>query len=261
MTPDSYDAIVIGGGHNGLVCAAYLAKAGCKVLVLERRSIVGGAAVTEELTPGFKFSSVADGSGRLFPHLIRDLNLHQHGLQVLPADPVLVSLQPDGNSLTIWRDLKRKTNEIARFSKADAARYPDFVETMSKFAGVAAGLMTMTPPDVLDVDRGDLMELLKLVGPACRLSKKELNNLFRILPMPISDMLDEWFESDALKAALAADGITRPVARPEAGRDGLCVVDDDCRGPRRLLPRRGRDQRRDGGVDSVHRERGQGLRG
>lgn len=208
MPVDSYDAIVIGGGHNGLVCASYLAKAGRKALVLERRSLVGGAAVTEELCPGFKFSTLADGSGCLFPHIIRDLDLHKHGLQILPADPVLVSLQPGGNPLTIWRDLKQTTQEIARFSKADAARYPDFVETVSKFASVVAGLMTMTPPDVPDVGRGDLMELLKLAGPARKLGKKDLNTLFRVLPMPAADMLDEWFESDALKAALAADGIT-----------------------------------------------------
>ncbi len=204
----AYEAIVIGGGHNGLVCAAYLARAGRKVLVLERRSIVGGAAVTEELFPGFKFSTVADGGGRLFPHILRDLDLHKHGLQILPVDPVLASLQTDGNPLTIWRDVKRTAEEIARFSKTDAARYPGFVETMSKMAEVVAGLMRITPPDVPNVDRGDLMELSKLIGPARKLSKKDLNNLFRVLPMPISDMLDDWFESDALKAALAADGIT-----------------------------------------------------
>lgn len=204
-----YDAIVIGGGHNGLVCAAYLAKAGRKVLVLERRPMVGGAAVTEELFPGFKFSACADGLGRLFPHIIHDLRLHKHGLPALrlPADPVLAAPQPDGGCLTIWRYLNRTVEEIARFSKADAARYPDFVALMSKIASVVAGLMTMTPPNVPDLDRGDLLELLKVAVPARKLSKKELHNVFRVLPMPISDLLDEWFESDALKAALAVDGI------------------------------------------------------
>lgn len=202
-----YDVIIIGAGHNGLVCAAYLAKAGRKVLVLERRPRIGGAAVTEEFAPGFKASTVADGAGRLFPHIVRDLELVKHGLQFIQLDPILVSLRPEGGALTIWRDLNKTIQEIARFSKKDSERYPDFVALMSKIANVVAGLMRMTPPDLPDVSAGDLREALKLVGPARQLSKAELNQVLRALPMPIADLLDEWFESDTLKAALAVDGI------------------------------------------------------
>jgi phytoene dehydrogenase-like protein len=119
-----YDAIVVGAGHNGLVAAAYLAKAGLRVLVLERRGIVGGAAVTEELIPGFKFSTLADGSGHLSPQLVTDLNLDRYGFQILPADPLLISLQPDGNHLTIWHDVNRTIQEITKFSSDDAQAYP-----------------------------------------------------------------------------------------------------------------------------------------
>jgi phytoene dehydrogenase-like protein len=207
MANNNYDAIIIGAGHNGLVCAAYLAKAGCKVLVLECRPIVGGAAVTEEFAPGFKASTIADGAGRLFPHIIRDLELAKHGLQFIRPGLVLTSVLPDGKSLSIWNDLAKTTQRIAHFSQKDSERYPDFVALMSKIAKVVGGLMMMTPPDLPDVSARDVREALKLVGPARQLNKAELNQVLRVLPMPIADLLDEWFESDALKAALAADAV------------------------------------------------------
>lgn len=205
--PSSYDVIVIGGGHNGLIAAAYLAKAGRKVLALEQRPVLGGAATTEEFAPGFKASMVADGAGRLFPRIAKDLELARHGLQYLPSDPVLTALQPGGPSLTIGRDLRKTTEAIAQFSKADAARYPEFVATASKIAKLVAGLMRLTPPDLPDVSRADVLDAIKLVSPARQLSKAELNLVFRWLPLPISDLLDEWFESPLLKATLAAEGV------------------------------------------------------
>jgi phytoene dehydrogenase-like protein len=203
----SYDVIIVGGGHNGLVCASYLGKAGRKVVVLERRPGLGGASTTEEFAPGFKASSVADGAGRLFPEIVRDLDLARYGLQIMPSEQVLTSLQADGPSLTIWRDMQKTVEEIGKFSKADAARYPEFVTLINKVAGVVAGLMRLTPPDLPDVSRGDVMGALKLISPARRLNKAELGQVMRMLPMPISDLLDEWFESPLLKAAFAADGV------------------------------------------------------
>ncbi|MCK6630559.1 MAG: FAD-dependent oxidoreductase [Anaerolineae bacterium] len=211
-----YDAIIIGGGHNGLVTAAYLAKAGRKVLVLERRPIVGGAAVTEELIPGFKFSSCADGLGGLSPAIVRDLNLQRHGLEYLSADPAIFAPQPDGRALTIWRDPQRTTREIERFSKQDAARYPDFIALIGKVSSLVGALMTVTPPHMPRPAAADLPELLKLLGPARRLSKKDIHDTLRILPMSVADLLDEWFESDALRGLIAARGISGITWGPRA---------------------------------------------
>jgi phytoene dehydrogenase-like protein len=211
-----YDAIIIGGGHNGLVTAAYLARAGRKVLVLERRARVGGAAVTEELIPGFKFSSCADGMGGLSPTIAGDLNLAQHGLEYLPADPAIFAPQPDGRALTIWRDINRTVQEIEPFSRQDAARYPDFIALIGKVSKLVGALMAMTPPHMPRPAATDMPELLKLFGPARGLSKKDIHDTLRILPMSISDLLDEWFESDALRGLIAARGITGITWGPRA---------------------------------------------
>ncbi len=145
-----YDVIIIGAGHNGLVAAAYLAQAGRRVLVLEKRDTVGGAAVSEEIFPGFKISTVADGCGYLSAKVRRELKLDAH-VETLPSDVVAFCPQPDGTQLTIWRDTQRTVQEIARFSKADAEEYPKFVELMSRIADVVGGLMEMTPPDLPEV--------------------------------------------------------------------------------------------------------------
>ena len=201
------DVIIIGGGHNGLVAAGFLSQAGRRVVLLEERDVVGGAAVTEELFPGFRFSTCADGAGYLPDEVRRELKLESHGLEILPADPVLVAPQPDGSALSIWRDTARTVAEIERYSKADAARYPAFVERMGKIAKVVGGLMRVPPPDLPEFGWGDLRGLLPLAGPVRSLGRKNLNELLRVLPMPVTDLLDEWFESQVLKAAIAANGV------------------------------------------------------
>jgi phytoene dehydrogenase-like protein len=203
----NYDVIIIGAGHNGLVTAGYLAKAGRRVLVLERRELVGGAAVTEELFPGFRFSSCAGGSGYLAPEVRRHLALDSYGLELVPADPVVFSPQPDGTHLAIWRDTERTAAEMERFSKKDAERYPAFVELMRKVAGVVGGLLRIPPPDLPEVGLGDLRSMLPLAGPLRRLGRKNLSHLLRVLPMPVTDLLNEWFESEVVKAAIAASGV------------------------------------------------------
>ncbi|MFQ5419672.1 MAG: FAD-dependent oxidoreductase [Anaerolineae bacterium] len=202
-----YDVIVVGGGHNGLVTAVYLAKIGRKVLLLEKREMVGGTAVTQQLFPNTKISTLADEVGYLSPTVIADLNLEQHGLQILPTDPLIFSPQPDGRSLTFWHDTNRTAQEIAKFSQADAEAYPQFIAQMSKFSQVVAGLKNMTPPDMPDMGMGDMRELLNLANPVRGLGRKNIAQVIRVMPMSVSDLLDEWFESDVVKGAVAASAV------------------------------------------------------
>lgn len=206
----NYDAIIIGAGHNGLVTAGYLAQAGRKVLVLERRSIVGGAAVTEEIFPGFNVSSVADGSGYLSAKVRRDLKLDSH-VATIDSDVVAFCPQPDGTSLTIYRDTAKTVKEIARFSQADAEAYPGFLELMQALAGVVGALGHMTPLDLPEVAFGDLRGAIGLLRPGRKLGRKRVTELLRIMPMPAADILNEYFESGAVKGAIGANsclGIT-----------------------------------------------------
>jgi phytoene dehydrogenase-like protein len=200
----SYDAIIIGAGHNGLVAASYLAKAGRKVLVVERRSIVGGAAVTEEIFPGFQVSSVADGCGYLSPTVRGDLKLDAH-VETVDSEIVAFCPQPDGSQLTIHRDTAKTVSEISRFSQADANAYPGFIELMQSLAAVVGGLAHMTPMDLPNVSFGDLRGAVRLLGPARKLGRRRISELLRILPMPAADILNEYFESDAVKAAIGAN--------------------------------------------------------
>ncbi len=202
-----YDVIVVGGGHNGLVAAAYLAKAGRKVLLLEKRETVGGMAVSEELFPGYKFSSLADGAGYLSSYVMADLNLAQHGLRILPADPLIFSPQPDDNYLAIWHDTQRTVQEIAKFSQADAEAYPRFIDKMGSFSQVVAGLKNMTPPDLPELGIGDMMALLNIANPVRNLGRKNIAQVIRVLPMSVADLLHEWFESDVVKGAIAASAV------------------------------------------------------
>jgi len=200
----NYDAIIIGAGHNGLVTAGYLAKAGRKVLVLERRNIVGGAAVTEEIFPGFKVSSVADGSGYLSSAVRRDLKLDSH-VETIDSEVVAFSPQPDGSHLTIYRDTAKTVQEIARFSKADAEAYPGFIDLMQALSGVVGALGHMTPMDLPEVAFGDLRGAIRLLGPGRRLGRRRISELLRILPMPAADILNEYFESGAVKGVIGAN--------------------------------------------------------
>lgn len=220
-----YDVIIVGGGHNGLTAAAYLAKAGRKVLVLEKRPILGGTAVTEELIPGFRFSTIADGTGYLDPQIIRDLTLHAFGLEMLPGEVVAFVPLPDGRQLTIWRDTERTVKEIAAFSTADAARYPEFLALMNKIAGVVRGLMHLVPLDLPEVGLADLRRMLSLTGAARTLGRHNLHHLLRVLPMPVADLLNEWFESDVVRGRLPpAAFVTSPGGRWKREPPTRCCI-------------------------------------
>src|SRR5262245_58564661 len=144
----TYDVIIIGAGHNGLVTACYLAKAGLKTLVLERREVVGGGAITEEFHPGFRCSTLDHTAGPVSPQVVADLNLTRHGLEFITPETRVLSLTTDGRSLCIYNDTSRSVSEIEKFSKKDAANYPEFLTSFSKIGGVLAPLLSMTPPSI-----------------------------------------------------------------------------------------------------------------
>jgi phytoene dehydrogenase-like protein len=202
----TYDSVIIGGGHNGLVCAAYLAKAGRKVLVLERRHVLGGAAVTEELYPGFKYSVCSYVVSLLRPQIIRDLQLPKHGLEILPLECSFTP-QHEGPGLVRWPEAARTRREIANYSQRDADRYPEFGKEMMKMARWVKPIIDMVPPDPTSFNPAQLMDLMKLGRRFRGLSSSELACLTKMMTMSSVDFLDEYFESDVLKAPMAVSGI------------------------------------------------------
>jgi phytoene dehydrogenase-like protein len=201
-----YHAIVIGGGHNGLTTAAYLARAGRKVLVLERRPLVGGAAVTEEVFPGFRFSVCSYVVSLLRPEIIRELDLPRHGLEILPLDGTFTPM-PDGNYLWRVNDHGKTRREIARHSKLDAEAYDEYGKAMVEMARFVKPILNMTPPDPLSLNPRDLGRLWFLGKRFRALADQDRVNQLQLLTMSAADFLDQWFETDVLKATMSASGI------------------------------------------------------
>jgi len=201
-----YDVVVIGGGHNGLVNAAYLARAGKKVLVLERRHVLGGAAVTEEIFPGFKYSVASYVVSLLRPEIIRDLDLPRHGLEILPLDGTFTPM-PNGDYLWRVNDHARTRREIARHSKVDAEAYEEYGKAMIEMGRFVKPILNMTPPDPTSLDPRGLMDLLFLGRRFQSLSEQDKYNQVQLMTMSAVDFLDQWFETDVLKATMSASGI------------------------------------------------------
>ena len=201
-----YDIIVIGGGHNGLVHAAYLAKAGKKVLVLERRHVLGGAAVTEEVFPGFKFSVCSYVVSLLRPEIIRDLDLPRHGLEILPLDGTFTP-KPNGDYLWRVNDHGKTHREIARHSKLDAEAYDEFGKAMQAMCRFVKPILSMVPPDPSTLDPRELMKLLFIGRRFQNMESGDKYNQVQLMTMSAVDFLDQWFETDVLKATMSASGI------------------------------------------------------
>ena len=209
----SYDVIIIGGGHNGLVTAAYLARAGVKVLVLERREVLGGACVTEELWPGFKVSTAAYVNSLLRPEIIRDLELKRHGFKMLPRNPSSFTPFPDGRSLLLGPNKAQTHKEVAKFSAKDADALPKYERMLERVAAFIEPTLTQTPPNPWSFSPRNLMKLARLGLGFARLGT-DGQKAVEILTGAATPILDRWFESEQLKVTLATDAIIGAMASP-----------------------------------------------
>ena len=202
---ERYDAIVVGGGHNGLVCAAYLAKGGLRTLVVERRHILGGAAVTEEVFPGFRFSVASYVVSLLRPEIIRELELPKHGLEILPLDGTFTPL--DGDHLWRVNDHGRTMRELRRWSRTDAEAYEEYGQLMVDMARFIKPILSVVPPDPGRLDPRPWFPLVRLARRFRDLPERHQATFLQLMTMSAADFLDQWFETDPLKATMAASGI------------------------------------------------------
>ena len=202
-----YHAIVIGAGHNGLVTAAYLAKAGKKVLVLERRPVIGGIAASEEIFAGFKYATCAHLAGSFAAAIVAELNLQKHGLEILPLDPLIFAPNVNDKPLLIPRDPNKALEEIRRHSARDAEKFTEFCSLTKKLCEFLLTLYSLPLPDRATPGEFNPMALIKAAVKFRRLGKKEMYDFLRFLPMSMADLLNEWFENEALKAAIAASSM------------------------------------------------------
>src|SRR6185503_10824598 len=210
----TYDAVIVGAGHNGLVTAGYLARAGWNVLVLERRHLVGGACVTEEVFPAYRVSTAAYLISLLQEKVVRDLDLRRFGYDVLPKDPAYFAPLPDGRHLFMYADLRRTCEEIARFSPRDAERYPAYEASIERVARFIEPMLLQAPPNLPPRRPADLLALASLGVRLMRMRPAQLGQLVRMFTGSAREVLEGWFESEALKVALATDGVIGSNAGP-----------------------------------------------
>jgi len=221
---ETRDVIIIGGGHNGLVTAFYLAQAGHKPLVLERRSQIGGAAVTEEFSPGFRCSTLAHVAGPLRPDIVRDMQLERHGVKFITPDIGVVALSPDHRALILHNDAQKSSQEIARFSQKDAARYPEFQDSLGKLGKVIGDALLLPPPNIDSPSTGDLWGMLQTGRGIRKLGKKDMFRLLRWGPMAVADLVAEFFETELLRATIAARGVFGTFLGPWSAGSSLVLL-------------------------------------
>ena len=209
----SYDAIVVGGGHNGLTTAAYLAKAGMKTLVLERRPILGGACVTEEVWPGARVSRCSYVVSMLQAKVIEDLRLKDFGYRAYPLDPAYAAMTEDG-PIFFFNEVERTVESIAKHSKKDAEAYPKFEELLESAASFVRPMLLREPPALGSKSPGDIAGILREGARIGGMSKRDVNDLIRIFTMSVGDLLDDWFEHDGLKGSIASTGVVGVWAGP-----------------------------------------------
>ena len=219
----TYDAIIIGAGHNGLVCAFYLARAGMKVLVLERRHVVGGAAVTEEFHPGFRNSVASYAVSLLNPKVIKDMDLHGHGLKIVERTIANFLPLPEGGGLRVGGGVERTQAEVGRFSRRDAERLPAYYEAVDQAADALRELVLKPPPNA----GGGVSDLIRLATQARGMAKLDLEgqrNLFDLFTLSAREFLDRWFESDPIKAVFGFDAVVGNFASPSQPGSAYVLV-------------------------------------
>jgi phytoene dehydrogenase-like protein len=221
---ESRDVVIIGGGHNGLVTAFYLAKAGYTPLVLERNAQVGGAAVTDEFHPGFRCSTLAHTAGPIRPQIVRDMQLEKHGLRWITPEICVTALSQDGRALSLYQDTTKSTQAIAAFSQKDAAKYPEFQQSLAKISKVIGEALATTPPDIDHPSRGDLWSMLQTGRAIRKLGKRDMFRLLRWGPMAVADLASEYFETELLRAVIAARGVFGTFLGPWSAGSALVLV-------------------------------------
>ena len=222
----TYDAVVVGGGHNGLVCGSYLAKAGLNVLIAERREVLGGPAVTGEIAPGIRGPVAAHTAGRLRQSVIRDLRLEEHGLRLLQPAVRAFAPQPDGRAVTLWGDPGRTAEGLRPMSAVDADSYGLFDRKVRALSSLMAHVHAATPPDLKRASSSDFVDGVRLLRAFRRLQPRTRREFLRVLPMAVADLVGEAFESDPVRAAVATRGIQYTAMGPWSAGTAAVFLSD-----------------------------------
>jgi phytoene dehydrogenase-like protein len=218
------DVVIIGAGHNGLVAAFYLAKAGLKPIVLERRDAVGGGAITSEIHPAFRCPTLTHSTGLLWGDIARDMELARYGVGFLRSEAQVFAPGSDGRALVLYNDARRSAESIRAFSAKDADAYVAYRETMTRVSSVIASVFEITPPSIDSPTAGDAWSLLRAGRKFRGLGKKDGYRLLRWGPMPIADLMHEWFETELLSAAIAGAGVSGTMLGPWSAGSALVLM-------------------------------------